>query len=99
MTGLGLYHPIYAGRKTLKFLNCSLIDQEESKVFEYGKAIGHCTKLEILDLSGNIHINDEFIMNMFNVEIEVEKSKIKPGLPELNTVKLNRLEFINDVSV
>lgn len=42
-SSLGLYHPIYAARKTLKFLNCSLHDQEEAKNPEFSKAIGHCT--------------------------------------------------------
>lgn len=72
------------------------MDQEELKVAAFGKALGFCTKLEILDLSGNKHLTDEFFINVFNAEIEVDKTKIKPGLPDIHTVKLNMLENISD---
>jgi len=75
------------------------MDHEEAKIPEYGKAIGACFKLEIIDLSGNKHLNDEFFMNIFNVEIDVDKQKLKPGLADLHTVKLNMLDEINDITV
>jgi len=45
VTGLGLYHIILACRETLEIYQGSLMDQEELKVAEFGKALGQCWNL------------------------------------------------------
>lgn len=99
VTGAGLYFPIFAGKATLKSLHVSLYCQEEVKVAEWGKAVGHCFKLEILNLAGNKHLTDEFFNNLFGVEVEIERTKTKPGLAHLQTIKLNFCELISDMTV
>lgn len=42
---------------------------------------------------------DFFSLNLFAVEIEKDKVKIKPGLPNLHTVKLSWIESILDNTV
>jgi hypothetical protein len=99
VTGMGLYHPIFASKDTLQVYHGAMMDQEDMKIAEFGKALGCCTQLQIMDLALNKHMTDEFFNNIFAVEIEQEKQKIKPGLPALHTVKLNYLDQINDASV
>lgn len=97
VTGLGLYHLVWSCKETLEVIQAGLMDQEGMNVSEWGKALGHCFKLQSLDLSGNKTMGDDFFsLNLFAVEVEEGKQKIKPGLPELHTVKLNFVENLLD---
>lgn len=40
VTGAGLYHPVYAARDTLLVFQGALMDQEDLKIAEWGKALG-----------------------------------------------------------
>lgn len=69
------------------------MDQEELKCPELGKALGICFKLEILDIGGCSYLSDEFISQLCSGESKDENDMvIRPGLTNLNTVKLNFLQ-------
>ena len=45
VTGKGLYHPILAASKELRVYEGALMDQEDMKIPDFGKALGACFKL------------------------------------------------------
>jgi Leucine-rich repeat (LRR) protein len=96
ISGKGLVHPIMACTATLEHFIGGLLDQEEMKQADFGKALGLCTHLKSLDVGGNKHMTDEFFNHLTSQEIEVDGIKVKIGLSELHTVKLNFLENLND---
>jgi hypothetical protein len=99
-TGLGLSYPILSCKKTLTIYEGALMEHEEIKSPELGKALGICFKLEILDVAGCHHLSDDFINNICSGEgRDVNDMVIKPGLTLLNTVKINFLKTITDSSV
>ena len=63
---------------------------------DFGKALGLCWNIESIDLGYGKHITDEFFNLLTGQEIGDEKTKTKPGLVKLHTVKLNFLETISD---
>ena len=99
MTGKGLYHPIWAAQKELTIYEGSLMDQEELKVADFGKAMGHCFKLEVIDVGGCSAMTDEFFNHLGNGEMETDGIKTKPGLQELVSLKVNFLGKIMDGSI
>lgn len=100
VTGQGLYYPILAARETLLVYQGALMDQEDLKIPEFGKALGVCFNLESLDLAGCKHITDEFFNHLTSGAITNEEGTVqKPGLAELQNAKLNQLENIFDQSV
>jgi hypothetical protein len=68
VTGKGLYHPIYAARDTLQIYEGALMDQEDLKHPDFGKALGVCFKLESIDLGGCRAIGDDFFNHLMNGE-------------------------------
>lgn len=76
-----------------------LMDQEGMKVAEFGKALGHCLKLQSLDIGGNTHMTDEFINHLTTQIITIDGQAQKPGMAELVTAKLNFLTNISDQGV
>jgi len=99
VTGHGLYQPIFSCKETLRIYCGALMDQEEMKVAEFGKALGNCFKLQSFDLSGNKHMTDEFFSNLTSQAVGPEGKQEKPGLAELHTAKMAFLVNISDVSV
>ena len=60
------------------------MDQEELKVADFGKALGHCFLLESLDLGGCKHITDEFFNHLIaGSKVLEDESTVKPGLQHL----------------
>lgn len=99
-TGLGLSYPIQSCKKTLNIYEGALMEHEEIKSPELGKALGVCFKLEVLDVAGCNHLSDEFFNNLCSGEgRDVNDMIIKPGLTFLTTVKINFLKTITDSSV
>ena len=99
-TGLGLSYPILSCKKTLTIYEGALMEHEEIKSPELGKALGICFNLEILDVAGCHYLSDDFINNICSGEgRDVNDMVIKPGLTLLNTVKINFLKTITDSSV
>jgi hypothetical protein len=68
ITGKGLFHPISCGKKTLIIFEGALLDQEEMKHADFGKALGQCFNLECLDLGGSTYITDEFFQHLSSGE-------------------------------
>lgn len=64
VTGMGLFHPIMAGKDSLLVYQGALMDQEDLKIAEFGKALGVCFNLESLDVGGCKHITDEFFNHL-----------------------------------
>lgn len=64
VTGKGLYYPIFACKETLLHFQGALMDQEEMKIPEFGKALGQCWNIESIDLGYGKHITDEFFMHL-----------------------------------
>jgi len=84
VTGAGLQWPIWAAQHTLVCYHGALMDQEELKVADFGKALGHCFLLEIIDLGGCKHITDEFFGHLVSGGKTMEdESVVKPGLQHL----------------
>jgi hypothetical protein len=88
-----------AAKDTLKIYQGALMDQEEMKVADFGKALALCFKLETVDIGGCTHITDEFISHLCNGELEHEGVRTKPGFPEMVSFKMNFLVKIMDGSV
>lgn len=80
VTGKGLYHPIFAARKELSVYDGALMDQEDMKIPDFGKALGVCFKIQSIDIGGCNHITDEIINFICSGELEEEGIKTKPGL-------------------
>lgn len=99
VTGQGLAHPISACSSTLEIYEGALMDQEELRAADFGRALGTCFELHSLDLGGCHHITDEFFMHLCQGERNVDGAVTKPGLQKLVTVKLNFLKAITDSSV
>lgn len=99
VTGAGLYHPVNAGKETLEVYQGALMDQEGLANAQFGKALGHCFKLQSLDLGGCRHIGDDFFGFLCQGEKMEDGLIVKPGLADLVTVKLNFLIKIMDGSV
>ena len=59
------------------------------KISDFGKALGVCFKLKSLDLGGSKAIGDDVIAHICSGEMEQDGIKTKPGLFELETIKLN----------
>jgi hypothetical protein len=72
ITGAGLVHPITATKDSLLHYMGGLMDQEGMKVAEFGKALGHCLKLQSLDIGGNTHMTDEFINHLTTQIITID---------------------------
>jgi hypothetical protein len=68
ISGKGLYHPIFAGKKSLVIFEGALLDQEEMKHADFGKALGQCFNLEVIDLGGSTYITDEFFQHLTSGE-------------------------------
>lgn len=75
------------------------MDQDELKVSDFGKSLGHCFKIQSIDLGGCRAIGDDFFNNLANGEIKEEGVTVKPGFVELTTLKVNYLTRIMDGSV
>ena len=76
------------------------MEHEEIKSPEFGKALGVCFNLQILDVAGCHHLSDDFINNISNGETKDENDMvIKPGLKSLVTIKINFLKTITDSSI
>lgn len=99
VTGLGLSYPINACKDTLEIYEGALMDQEELKVAEFGKALGTCFLLGSIDIGGCHHITDEFFHHLTNGERVFEGTSSKPGLPNLITMKMNFLKAVTDMAV
>lgn len=99
VTGKGLYFPIFAGRKTLLIYEGGLMNQEELKVSDFGKALGVCFRLQSVSLGGCTHISDEFFGFLCSGEQEQDGFRTKPGFSDLLTFKLNFLVKISDASL
>ncbi len=57
------------------------MDQEETKVSEFSKALAYCFNLQILDLAGCKHIADDFFNNITSGETKNSDGfMVKPGL-------------------
>lgn len=99
VSGKGLFHLIDSCKKTLEIYLGACINNEEMKQAEFGKALGYCFNLMVLDVGGCNHISDEFFQNLGKGEIKEDDIVKKPGFQYMHTVKLNMLENINDGSV
>jgi hypothetical protein len=100
VTGKGLYHPIMDCRASIRDYSGGLMDQEEMKVADFGKALGSCWTIETIDLSFNKALTDEFFMHFMGQEKEdMDGVKRKVGLSKLHTCKLNYLQHLNDQSI
>ena len=98
VSGKGLYHPIWACKETLSEYFGGLMDQEEvkpgmdMKALEFGKALGNCWNLQILDLGFNKALTDAFFEQLMSQEkTDDEGLKWKVGLKNLHSCKLNYL--------
>ena len=96
ITGKGLMYPIQAGKDTLTIFEGALMDQEEMKFPDFGKALGVCFNLQSIDLGGSSHIGDDVINFIFSGDKEEDGIKTKPGLQYLHTMKINFLTKISD---
>ena len=68
ITGKGLYHPIFAARNTLEIYEGALMDQDEMKHADFGKALAVCFSLESIDVGGCTAIGDDFFNHLLNGE-------------------------------
>lgn len=99
ISGKGLSHPISACKDTLEIFEGALMDQEDMKIPDFGKSLGECFKIQCIDLAGCRAIGDDFFNHLMNGEQVLDGIKTKPGLPELNTLKVNFLIRIMDGSI
>lgn len=81
--------------KTLILLHMALNDQYEL-TGEVCKAIGKCFELQILDLTGCKCIGDDGLNHLASGSIKGEEKPILVGLKNLEILKLNNLDMIND---
>ena len=74
------------------------MDSEEMKD-DFAKSLAVCFKIQSIDLSGCRNLTDMFFNALLNGEKKEGTSMTKPGLSDLQTLKINFLQKILDNSV